>query len=92
MGRANGSRECAPDDELRDTHQLPFCLMGFEGLNGSYGLIAQTRLFIQACSKKESDGTEGNRRRSLRISTEAKVNLPIGPSNLRCRPESPIGE
>ncbi len=22
MGGANGSRECAPDDRLRDTHQL----------------------------------------------------------------------
>jgi hypothetical protein len=22
MGRANGSRECAPDDKLRDTHQV----------------------------------------------------------------------
>src|SRR5437879_13557808 len=30
MGGANGSRECAPDDELRDTHQLLFvALMGF---------------------------------------------------------------
>jgi hypothetical protein len=24
MGGANGSRECAPDDKLRDTHQLLF--------------------------------------------------------------------
>src|SRR6266404_4546004 len=23
MGRANGSRECAPDDKLRETHHLP---------------------------------------------------------------------
>jgi hypothetical protein len=30
MGGSNGSRECAPDDKLRDTHQLPFAkMMGF---------------------------------------------------------------
>ena len=30
MGGANGSRECAPDDKLRDTHQLKFAkMMGF---------------------------------------------------------------
>jgi hypothetical protein len=30
MGGANGSRECAPDDKLRDTHQLQFAnIMGF---------------------------------------------------------------
>src|SRR5712671_1739168 len=34
MGGANGSRECAPDDKLRDTHQLHFMeMMGFAGLN-----------------------------------------------------------
>jgi hypothetical protein len=32
MGRANGSRVCAPDDKLRDTHQLHFMeMMGFAG-------------------------------------------------------------
>ena len=32
MGGANGSRECAPDDKLRDTHQLHFMeMMGFAG-------------------------------------------------------------
>jgi hypothetical protein len=40
MGGANGSRECAPDDKLRDTHQLHFMeMMGFAGLNPSYDLI-----------------------------------------------------
>jgi hypothetical protein len=30
MGGANGSRECAPDDKLRDTHQLQSAkMMGF---------------------------------------------------------------
>jgi hypothetical protein len=30
MGRANRSRECAPDDKLSDTHQLQFAgVMGF---------------------------------------------------------------
>jgi hypothetical protein len=33
MGGANGSRECAPDDKLRDTHQLH--LMGMMGFAGS---------------------------------------------------------
>jgi hypothetical protein len=38
MGRANGSRECAPDDKLRETH-LSFamrCVMGIAALNPSY--------------------------------------------------------
>ncbi len=48
MGGANGSRECAPDDKLRDTHQLPFAkMMGFaRGLNPSYLLIAQTAIDV----------------------------------------------
>jgi hypothetical protein len=42
MGGANGSRECAPDDKLRDTHQLHFVeVMGFAGLNPSYGLATR---------------------------------------------------
>jgi hypothetical protein len=41
MGGANGSRECAPDDELRDTHrvnprQVPRWVS--QALNPSYGL------------------------------------------------------
>jgi hypothetical protein len=41
MGGANGPRECAPDDELHDTHQLLSCLDGFrKGLNPSHELIA----------------------------------------------------
>ena len=36
MGGANGSRECAPDDELRDTHHVLNDGDGFrEGLNPS---------------------------------------------------------
>ena len=32
MGGANGSRECAPDDKLGDTHQLHLVeMMGFAG-------------------------------------------------------------
>jgi hypothetical protein len=32
MGGANGSRECAPDDKLRDTYQLHLMeMMGFAG-------------------------------------------------------------
>jgi hypothetical protein len=40
MGRANGSRECAPDDRLRETHHLSNRkqLMGFASLYPSYGL------------------------------------------------------
>ena len=44
MGGANGSRECAPDDRLRDTHQSLFAkMMGFEGLNPSYLLRTYSR-------------------------------------------------
>ena len=34
MGGANGSRECAPDDKLRDTNRLHVMeMMGFAGFN-----------------------------------------------------------
>jgi hypothetical protein len=39
MGGATGSRECAPDDKLRDTHHVPTTAMGFaKELNPSYDL------------------------------------------------------
>jgi hypothetical protein len=39
IGGANGSRQCAPDDRLRDTHHVPKHRDGFrEGLNPSYAL------------------------------------------------------
>jgi hypothetical protein len=39
MGGATGSRECAPDDKLRDTHHVTDDGDGFrEGLNPSYDL------------------------------------------------------
>jgi hypothetical protein len=40
MGGANGSRECAPDDKLRDTHHDPNDGDGFrEALNPSNDLL-----------------------------------------------------
>jgi hypothetical protein len=40
MGGATGSRECAPDDKLRDTHHVPDDSDGFrEGLNPSCDLL-----------------------------------------------------
>jgi hypothetical protein len=37
MGRANGSRECAPDDKLRETHHtIRGKMMGFAALYPSY--------------------------------------------------------
>jgi hypothetical protein len=40
MGGANGSRECAPDDKLRDTHHDPNDGDRFrEALNSSYDLL-----------------------------------------------------
>ena len=42
MGGANGSRECAPDDKLRYTHQLHFAeVMGSRRLNPSSGLTTR---------------------------------------------------
>jgi addiction module HigA family antidote len=38
VGRANGSRECAPDDRLRETHRMQRELMGFAALYPSYAL------------------------------------------------------
>jgi hypothetical protein len=42
MAGANGSRECAPDDKLRDTHQLQLAKM--MGSTNPTGLICPTRL------------------------------------------------
>jgi len=40
MGGANGSRECAPDDKLRDTHPVLDDGDGFrEGLSPFYDLL-----------------------------------------------------
>jgi hypothetical protein len=59
MGKANGSRECAPDDELRDTHQLQFIDGdGFrEELNPSYALPSfrgarSASYGFRACAKR----------------------------------------
>ena len=42
--KANGSRECAPDDKLRDTHEFASLeMMSFAGLNLSYVLAAQRK-------------------------------------------------
>src|ERR1700754_1486738 len=38
MCGANGSRECAPDDKLRETHHVRAASDGFRKLNPSYGL------------------------------------------------------
>jgi hypothetical protein len=44
MGGANGSRECAPDDKLSDTHHVPDNGDGFrEGLNPSHGRHCEER-------------------------------------------------
>jgi hypothetical protein len=41
MAAANGSRECAPDDKLRDTHQLHLmAMMGFAGSTHSTSCFA----------------------------------------------------
>ena len=47
MGRANGSRECAPDDRLRETHRIFVVqpVMGIASLNPSYGLGDVSSLF-----------------------------------------------
>ncbi len=51
MGGANGSRECAPDDKLRDTHQLH--LMEMIGFAGSTHPVLPTGMgrddLIDAC-------------------------------------------
>jgi hypothetical protein len=44
MGRADGSRECAPDDKVRDTHHVLDDSDGFrEALNPSYDLLPDGR-------------------------------------------------
>jgi hypothetical protein len=46
MGGANGSRECAPDDKLRDTHQLQLVqVMSF-----AKGSTHPTELRLQTCA------------------------------------------
>ena len=70
MGGANGSRECAPDDKLRDTHQLHLMkMMGFAGsTHPTYRWrfarsCSAAASFMQAAASSESrTGTgQGNR-------------------------------
>jgi hypothetical protein len=50
MGGANGSRECAPDDKLRDTHHGPNDGDGFrEALNPSIGYPTGKSLRLCNC-------------------------------------------
>jgi len=47
MGGANGSRECAPDDELRDTHHVRNDGDGFrEGLSPSPVIASEAKQSI----------------------------------------------
>ena len=58
MGGANGSRECAPDDKLRDTHRLHFMeLMAFARAQP----ILRPESFIgalQLCVYAKTDGID----------------------------------
>jgi hypothetical protein len=49
MGGANGSRECAPDDKLRNTHQLHLMeMMGFAGSTHSTYLLSIAKYMKRA--------------------------------------------
>jgi hypothetical protein len=52
MGGATGSRECAPDDELRDNNQLQFAkMMGFANSAphpAGWGIIGSSSLCDEA--------------------------------------------
>jgi hypothetical protein len=68
MGGANGSRECAPDDKLRDTHQFEFAeMMGFrKGLNPSYEprYPALRSCFVSRASEISRSGRDKTTRRA----------------------------
>src|SRR6266704_2352733 len=54
MGGANGSRECAPDDKLRDTHQLHFMkMMGFAGAQPILRLWRTSRNIVARMERSE---------------------------------------
>ena len=66
MGGANGSRECAPDDKLRDTHQLKYAkMMGFAKgsthptsyeLDASRSTTAQSGQLYASLASHQTDG------------------------------------
>jgi hypothetical protein len=56
MGGANGSRECAPDDKLRDTHQLHLMeMMGFAGSTHPYLSRAEFGVIARLAAKLPID-------------------------------------
>src|SRR5882757_10291693 len=48
MGGATGSRECAPDDKLRDTHHVPTTAMGF-AKGSTHPMICLTGKSLNSC-------------------------------------------
>src|SRR6266700_527592 len=75
MGGANGSRECAPDDKLRDTHQLHFMkMMGFAGAQPILRLWRTSRNIVARMERSE-----------IRDSRDTGPGLRFAPSGLQRR-------
>src|SRR4029453_4688519 len=86
MGGANGSRECAPDDKLRDIHQLLFvALMGFAkgSTHPTYYVLGP----LAAHPSRSSDGSSG---RSLTGSNGVRSVLTALPSAISSASASPV--
>ena len=80
MGGANGSREYAPDDKLRDTHQFEFAeMMGFEGLNPSYELRAASSR-AQAKSRDPAATKQPDGQITQSLSSPSRKNISLSPS------------
>ena len=99
MGGANGSRECAPDDKLRGTHQFEFAeMMGFrKGLNPSYEprYPALRSCFVSRASEISRSGRDKTTRRAnhQNLSIPSRKNIPLnlsGKSALRIGPSHPM--
>src|SRR5258708_30858877 len=83
MGGANGSRECAPDDKLRDTHPVTTHAEQADGFRKrsthptGYGLRAGAALMTTSMRLAEN-GREGNCE-DLRVEIVGDIHDPVSP-------------
>jgi hypothetical protein len=87
MGGANGPRECAPDDKLRDTRQLKLAkMMGFaKWLNPSCELLSRPRgSLLRRARKRNLAGPRATKQPDGQItqtlSSPFRKNISLSPS------------
>jgi hypothetical protein len=86
MGGANGSRECAPDDKLRDTHQFEFTeMMGFaksstHPTSRAIAPCGPASSHAQAKSADPSRDKTTRRANHQNLSSPSRKNISLSPS------------